>query len=131
MNNFKPLARRQGIVTAPVNDELLIYTSENKMGHALNRTARLVWEQCDGAHTVLEIATELSNSTLAPISEDVVWYALAQLEKQDLLVKTSANIVTFPQLTRREFLGKAAIATAFVPIVKVLKVSDQNFHPTS
>lgn len=43
----------------PLGDELLIYAPSQGVVHILNRTARVIWERCDGAHTPAAIARVL------------------------------------------------------------------------
>jgi hypothetical protein len=48
---MKPI-RKPGITAQDVGDETLLYTAEEEAIHVLNPTAKLVWELCDGEHTV-------------------------------------------------------------------------------
>ena len=43
----------------PLGDDLLIYAPEQGVVHILNRTARLIWEACDGTQTPLTIERRL------------------------------------------------------------------------
>ena len=43
-----------------MRDELVIYRASDESVYALNTSSRLVWELCDGQHSVKEIAQELS-----------------------------------------------------------------------
>jgi hypothetical protein len=48
---MKPI-RKPDITARDVGGETLLYSAEEKAIHVLNPTARLVWELCDGEHTV-------------------------------------------------------------------------------
>jgi hypothetical protein len=39
--------------------ESLLYSAEGKVIHVLNPTAKLVWELCDGMHTIEDMEREL------------------------------------------------------------------------
>ncbi|NUO10062.1 MAG: PqqD family protein [Candidatus Brocadia sp.] len=51
MSIRKPV-RKQGIIIQDIGRETLLYDAQGKAVHVLNPTAKLIWELCDGAHTV-------------------------------------------------------------------------------
>ncbi|GJQ24909.1 MAG: PqqD family protein [Planctomycetia bacterium] len=51
IDTTKPL-RKSDIAIRCVDNEAILYREGEKRIHILNPTARLVWELCDGAHTV-------------------------------------------------------------------------------
>jgi hypothetical protein len=57
-----------------VLDELLLYSSAQELGVALNNSARAVWHLCDGEHTIDEIVNELGKRV--GCSERAVLYTL-------------------------------------------------------
>lgn len=63
---LRPCARAD-IATTDVDDELMMYNPADGATHALNLTAALVWESCDGAHTLDEIAQELAGDFKVPL----------------------------------------------------------------
>jgi hypothetical protein len=44
--------RKPGITAKNIGGETLLYSAEEEAIHVLNPTAELVWELCDGEHTV-------------------------------------------------------------------------------
>ncbi len=48
-----------GVLTVDVADELLLYAAHQQTATSLNRSARAIWELCDGKRTVLDIAEEI------------------------------------------------------------------------
>jgi hypothetical protein len=54
MNEDKP-RRIDGVMSKALGNETLLYWADGKRIHVLNRTARMIWELCDGQHTVQEI----------------------------------------------------------------------------
>jgi pyrroloquinoline quinone biosynthesis protein D len=52
---------RQGeeIFFRQIEDEGILYQPQENRVHSLNRTALLIWELCDGEHTVEDIAEKV------------------------------------------------------------------------
>jgi hypothetical protein len=48
---MKPV-RKPGITAKNIGGEMLLYSAEEEAIHVLNPTAELLWELCDGEHTV-------------------------------------------------------------------------------
>jgi hypothetical protein len=48
---MKPV-RKPGITAKNIGGETLLYSAEEEAIHVLNPTAQLIWEFCDGEHTV-------------------------------------------------------------------------------
>ncbi len=66
--------RMDYIVACELQDEIILYSTQNsEKATSLNSSSRMIWERCDGNHTVAqignEIAQELDMSDLALISE--------------------------------------------------------------
>jgi len=55
---FMPLVR-EDLLCRDLDDEAIIYDATKSKVHALNATARLIWNGCDGKHTVEDLAEEL------------------------------------------------------------------------
>ena len=51
MNTTRPV-RKPGITVKDIGDETLLYSAAEEAIHILNPTAQLIWELCDGEHTV-------------------------------------------------------------------------------
>jgi len=115
----KPLARQSGLILRELENEILIYDTENNKAHCLNETAALVWQQCDGHATPAEISRTLSRQLGTTIDERVVWFALKQLSRDHLLEEDLTPPAVFTVgLNRREMvrvLGLAAVVA--VPLV--------------
>jgi hypothetical protein len=66
----------------------VIYDTAAERIHTLNLTAAYIWNCCDGAHTVAEIASELQGAQTALTPERArqdVTDALAHFEREGLL----------------------------------------------
>ncbi len=53
--------RRADIVRRNVEEELVLFDPENQRAHFLNPTADLIWELCDGARSVENIAEKVTS----------------------------------------------------------------------
>src|SRR5882724_6705027 len=116
-----PVARKNGIVVRKVKDEVLIYDSEQHQAHCLNSAAAFVWEHCDGKLTVNDLAKiiQSNNPFLSDKeAEAVVWFALDQLEKTQLLQLPTPDIQSSDGMTRRRLIKAAGIAALIaMPLV--------------
>lgn len=63
--------RRAGIQAKPLHDELVLYDAGGSAIHVLNPTAAAVWELCDGAHSLGDIAAALAVAFEVAQGEDV------------------------------------------------------------
>lgn len=113
-----PKMREQRLVIDELPDEVLVYDLDRHKAHCLNKTAALVWQACDGKTSAAMISRRLTRELQTPFNEELVWLALRQLEKLDLLEK---RITLPPKLTgmsRRQMvraLGVGAIVA--IPLV--------------
>ena len=57
-NSTRP-ARRDGLEIFELEDEAVVYDLARDTVHYLNRTARSVWERCDGVRSLSDIEREL------------------------------------------------------------------------
>ena|ERR1044071_2617136 len=113
-----PKARSEGLVIQDLADEVLVYDLERDKAHCLNQTAALVWRHCDGKNTVSEIARVLSKEAGSPVSDEVVWLALGQLKKAQLVSDPVKPGGRKRALTRREVIKRVGIGAAVaIPVV--------------
>jgi len=52
---------RPAVTQTDIDDEIILYNPADGATHALNLTAALVWELCDGAYTLDGIAAEVAS----------------------------------------------------------------------
>jgi hypothetical protein len=113
-----PLARKSELVTREVAGEMLIYDRTSDEAHCLNPTAALVWANCDGQTTIAELARLLEAELKMPVADEIVWFALAQLEKSNLLQEPWPGRSKMEQISRRALVRRLGIAAAVtVPLV--------------
>jgi hypothetical protein len=114
-----PQARRSGLIIQEVDGEILIYDQETNKAHCLNPTAARVWKYCDGETTLADACSALSRDLETPVDEKLVWYAVDQFAKDNLLEKEiELPAFIIPGMNRRQMvrtLGLAAVVA--VPLV--------------
>jgi len=112
-----PKARRDGLVLRKLPEELLVYDTETHEAHCLNTTAAFVWQQCDGTKSVPEIADGVRASFETEMDDEVVWLALEDLWKRQLLTGEAAP-AREGSMSRSQVLKRAAVVAAVaVPVV--------------
>jgi coenzyme PQQ synthesis protein D (PqqD) len=127
MEQSSPLARRKSLIVKELPDETLVYDRESDRAHCLNSTAAHIWRHCNGRRTVSELTELMTKETGAPVSEEVVWLALDQLEKFKLLQRPVTRPPSFSRISRRQLVGLAAIALpAIISLTAPLNVQAQS-----
>src|SRR5437016_1556627 len=112
-----PQARKEGLLVQEVDGELVIYDEGSHKAHHLNRSAGLVWRNCDGTRTIEELAAVLRRELDATDAFNLVQLALTDLEEAHLIIELPAKISADPVITRREFFEKAKVAAILIPVV--------------
>lgn len=115
-NQF-PKARRDKLIVKELDDETLVYDLTDDKAHCLNRTAALVWKNCDGSKSVEEINASLAAEAGTPVDKRVIWLALDQLKKFKLLSETPAAPTVFAGMSRRQLMRGLSIAAIALPAV--------------
>jgi hypothetical protein len=105
------------LITKQVAGELIVYDRENDRVHCLNSTAAFVWTHCDGRTSVATMAQLLEDEMKEPVAQEIVLYALAQLNQSKLLDDSYAGIGPNQRLSRRAVM-RLGVATALtVPLI--------------
>ena len=119
---MKPRARTKGLVIQTLPDETLVYDLDRNQAHCLNYTASLVWSHCDGQSTTKQIARAVGFALNQPIDENLVWLALDQLGRNNLLVERCLPS-QLSSMSRREAVRALALSAAVaVPVVASILV---------
>jgi hypothetical protein len=64
--------RREDLVCRQLDEtETLLYDPETEALHVLNPTARLIWELCDGEHTVADMVAAMESQYAGTEGSDV------------------------------------------------------------
>lgn len=121
---FMPRIRHDNLIVQPLPpDETLIYDLDRHRAHSLNRTASLVWEQCDGETTWTQAIDTLRKAGI-PADDDLIALTLGRLQKAHLLEEASASSQNV--LSRREFMQRSAVAglAVFLPVVSSINAPE-------
>ncbi|HSK08260.1 MAG TPA: PqqD family protein [Vicinamibacterales bacterium] len=97
-------------------DELLVYDRDRQKAHCLNRTAGLVWRNCDGTRSAAEIAVLLQAELHPEADEALVALAVSDLDRAHLLEKPAAGTHTDGGWSRREMVRNVGLAV-LAPVV--------------
>ncbi len=108
-----PRSRTDNLVIRELDDETLVYDMERDEAHCLNQTAALVWEQCDGKTTAAQAARSLQSKMDVSVDADLIWLAVKQLERFDLVERTRKS----PPVSRRRLFLKYAPAALALPVI--------------
>ena len=88
INNASTLpCRVNGIKEHSLSDESVLYCPEREMAFSLNKSAKAIWELCDGSHTIVNISQKLSKRfgfSGTELLSDVT-AAITKLQKLSLL----------------------------------------------
>jgi hypothetical protein len=117
-NKRLPLARRDELDIQSVGGETLVYDKRTDKAYVLSPSAAAVWRACNGKRSVEDIANYLSREN--PTTEQVVWYALGQLN--DLLAEPVTVPSAYAKLSRRQFLQRAGLVGGAVAIPIVVSI---------
>jgi len=112
-----PLARTEQLIVKEVDDEVLVYDLTNDQAHCLNKTAALVWRKCDGQTTVQDIARSLQQSNTDAVDERLVWLALDEMKRFNLLAVSPVKPLELSGLSRRRLMQAMGVAAIALPAV--------------
>lgn len=116
-SNQFPKARHEKLIVKELPDETLVYDLVNDKAHCLNDTAGKVWKNCDGLNSVADISAILAEDAGAPVDDAVVWLALEQLKKFDLLESVPPKPAHLAGLDRRQLVRAIGVAALALPMV--------------
>lgn len=117
-----PAARKADLVVEEVPGETLVYDLKSHKAHCLNRTAALVWKQCDGKRTAEQIARKVETEMGTTVSAEVVWMAVDRLEKLRLLQAPVERAPGMTRMSRREVVRRLGITAAVaLPLITSIR----------
>ena len=98
-----PKARTEKLIIKDLSDETLVYDLESDKAHCLNNTAAWVWKNCDGTVSVKDLSLALAKAMNCSPDESVIWFALDQLERFNLLEQPITPTENFTGMNRRQW----------------------------
>ncbi|HEY8562648.1 MAG TPA: PqqD family protein [Pyrinomonadaceae bacterium] len=118
---FTPKGRKENLVVQELEGEVLIYDLEKNKAFCLNETSALVWQSCDGSRTIADITDAVGKQLSSQINEDLVWLALDQLSRENLIENKTEVKNKFAGLSRREAVRKVGLASLVaLPVIASL-----------
>jgi hypothetical protein len=63
--------QRPNIMANDLGEQMALYSVEGKAVHVLNPTAHLIWDLCDGEHSLEDIEAAIRSSFNVPEDRDV------------------------------------------------------------
>jgi hypothetical protein len=116
-----PKARQYGVLVEQVGDDTMIYDTERKEAHSLNRSAALVWRHCDGTRSLQQLAALIGEQLGTAQGQALVTYALDRLASAHLLEGVPAEDTDF--VSRRDMMRRmSAASAAAIAIPTVLSI---------
>jgi hypothetical protein len=115
--NQLPKARKAKLIVKELESETLVYDLDADKAHCLNQTAGRIWRHCDGQTSVTEIAQSLAEQTKTKADDAIVWLALDQLEKFNLLEEMPAKPAHLAGMNRRQWVRNVGFAAVALPAI--------------
>lgn len=120
-NETRPISLKDNIVIQELEKELLLYDLERNKAFCLNKTALIIWNLCDGQNTIEDIRRKTSLHLKTRITEEMIWLALDKLKSEQLLSNHQEIKINFNNLSRRQVIKKAGLATmAALPLISTI-----------
>lgn len=117
-DDFTPKSRKENLVIQELEGEILIYDLEKNKALCLNETSALVWQTCDGSRTIAGISDAIGKQLNSQINEDLIWLALDQLSKENLIENKDEIKSKFAGMSRREAVRKVGLASLIaLPVI--------------
>jgi hypothetical protein len=114
MNKLR-LARNKEIVVQELGKEILIYDLKSHKAYNLNETSSTVYRACDGKTTFDEIKLR------AKFTDEIIFLALEELKKENLIEVKDSYASPFAGMTRRQVIRKVGPASMIaLPVVSSL-----------
>lgn len=115
-----PRARQESLIVRDLTDEVVIYDLQSNQAHCLNQPAAIVWKNCDGRTTIASARRILERELNTSVSDEVVWLALDQLKRFDLLAEDVRRPLSAERVQRRAVLRNLGIAALAIPAIITL-----------
>jgi hypothetical protein len=110
-----PVARTEDIVIQEVDQEILIYDLKNNKAFCLNETSSIIFQACSKKTSFDELKRKHK------FSEDIIFLALDELRRENLLAENQQYNSPFAGMSRREAIRKVAFASvAALPVIAFL-----------
>src|SRR5262245_33547272 len=102
--------RVDGLLAQQIDDEIVVFNPAKGEGHALNKSAALVFDLCDGKTSRATMSTALAQRFGLPAVPDVVDLALAELMDAGLVSDDEVRGATINRRAVVRNLGLSVMA---------------------
>jgi len=110
-----PVARIKDIIVQIIDNEVIVYDLKTHRAYCLNETASIIFQAC-GKNTSFD---ELKRKH--KFTEDIIFLALDELKKENLLEENQQYNSPFTGMSRREVIRKVGFASvAALPVIAFL-----------
>jgi hypothetical protein len=110
--------QREGLFVERAGREVLVYDESANTAHALNPTAAVVFELCDGATSIDEMTRTVAERCGLPADAEIVRLALDELADAGLVTVDDAVRAGLSRRDLMRRLGIGAAAVAALPVVE-------------
>jgi hypothetical protein len=115
-----PCRIREHLSIQQIGSETLVYDERRHLAFCLNESSSVIWSLANGEHTIVQIARAASIQLKTPVSEDLVLFALKELQK-DGLVEHTPIAEAGKTISRRAMLQRLGAGGAMLlPIVSTI-----------
>jgi len=112
-----PKARTEKLIIKEIDGEVLVYDLTTDKAHCLNQTAALVWKNCDGEKSIGELNQAVSEALGLPLDDRIVWLALGELQKLNLLAQEAPTPKHIEGVNRRQLVRTLGVAALLLPAI--------------
>ena len=119
-----PIRKKDRLSAQQVGTEVVLFNEVTGKAICLNRMSAAVWEHCDGKMSVAAIAEATTAELKAPLTVELVQYALRELCQKGLLENDEAIAKLLgPMVSRRAMVQKLGKGAAMLlPIVAAVAI---------
>lgn len=134
LRNVRPKARTEQLIVRELGPETLVYDLERERAHCLNPAATEIWRQCNGQHTLSELAEMDSNLFRSEPQDqraELLRLALVELDRADLLDGKLEGLDPEKVLSRREAIQQFGGLAALPMVISLMQPSPathSDFH---
>lgn len=116
-----PKARDKDVVVQQLGDEVLVYDLKSNQAFCLNETSALIWQMCDGQTSVSDMSRRLTGEFKESAGEDLVWFAIDELKRSNLIANSAEFTNRFEGFNRRDVIKKVGLASMIaLPLISAM-----------
>lgn len=102
---YLPQSQLQNVVVQNLDEEILIYDLAANKAFCLNETTAIIYQACNGKTTFEELKAEQS------LNDEIIFLALDELKRHNLLAIETDYQSPFAGMTRREVIRKVGLTS--------------------